>query len=90
MKINSEKTKAAEKTEVQKMKMKNRKYFHTKRGIIKKPSRKVDATYMCLTWDATWKYWKWTVQLAVQRAVRRPAQLQNSNEYWNELLTGAG
>ena len=39
---------------------------------------------------ATLKYWKPSLQRAVQRALRRPAQLRNSDGYWNELLTGAG
>ena len=59
---------------------------------------------MRLTWEATERNWKRaaaqqdvaakaeqrTEQRALQQAVRRPAQLRNSNELYNELLTGAG
>ncbi len=41
------------------------------------------------TWGATWRYWKQSPHQAVQRALRRSAQQRNSNEYWNDLQTGA-
>ena len=42
------------------------------------------------TWGATRRYWKQSPHQAVQRALRCSAQQRNSNEYWNDLQTGAG
>ena len=45
---------------------------------------------MSPTWETTQWYWKRDAHQAVQRALRCSAQQRNSNEYWNDLQTGAG